>query len=417
MRILIISNYYPPFEMGGWGQLTRDVARRLARRGHSIHILTSKHRADQLADSESSITRMLNLESPDHIQYHPHYTLLRRWWEHQNKQLLAGLLAEFGPEVIFVNGMWNLPHSVASGAEQLCPGRVVYYMASTWPTDTDAHSSYWLDDNGDSWRRRMKRRAGRLVGRTLLPNGRRSDLDFRLVLCVSDYVQDHLIEHGGLDRAQTRVVHNGIDLTSFPKRNPNGNGKTLRFLYAGRLSPDKGVHTAVEGFKHALKAHPEFGATLSIVGAGAPAYEAQLKQSASALVDGGNVVFRGWVPYEQMPGLLYEHDVLLFPSIWQEPLARMVQEAMASGLVVVSTTTGGTPEILQDGQNGLTFEAGDAAMLAQKIVQLVREPALRPRLARAARQTVEEHFTLDRMVDEVEFYLNSVCEGQETILV
>jgi glycosyltransferase involved in cell wall biosynthesis len=106
-----------------------------------------------------------------------------------------------------------------------------------------------------------------------------------------------------------------------------------------------------------------------------------------------------------MPGLLEKYDVLIFPSIYEEPLARMTQEAMAAGLVVVGTTTGGTKEILRDGETGLTFAPEDAEGLADQITQLIGHPEFRTRLSQAGRQTVFEKFTLEKMVADIEAYL------------
>ena len=108
-----------------------------------------------------------------------------------------------------------------------------------------------------------------------------------------------------------------------------------------------------------------------------------------------------------MPALLQQFDALVFPSIYEEPLARMTQEAMASGLVVVGTTTGGTAEILRDGETGLTFAPEDADALADQVVRLVSDPDLRRRLVQTGRQTVQEKFTLDRMVGDIDAYLGS----------
>ena len=112
-----------------------------------------------------------------------------------------------------------------------------------------------------------------------------------------------------------------------------------------------------------------------------------------------------------MPAILQQFDVLIFPSIYEEPLARMTQEAMISGLVVVGTTTGGTKEILRDGETGLTFAPGDADGLAEQVTRLVADPDLCCRLAQAGRQTVLENFTLDKMVKEIEVYLQEVING------
>jgi spore coat protein SA len=119
-----------------------------------------------------------------------------------------------------------------------------------------------------------------------------------------------------------------------------------------------------------------------------------------------------------MPSILQQFDVLIFPSIYEEPLARVLQEAMVSGLVVVGTTTGGTTEILTDGKTGLTFAPGDADALAAQVTRLVTDPDLCRRLAKAGRQVVLEYFNLDRMVDEIEDALQEVmaCFDRDSVL-
>jgi hypothetical protein len=74
-------------------------------------------------------------------------------------------------------------------------------------------------------------------------------------------------------------------------------------------------------------------------------------------------------------------------------------------LSLVGTTTGGTKEILKDGETGFTFAPEDADGLAEQVTRLIIDPDLCWRLARAGRQTVLENFTLDKMVDEIEEYL------------
>ena len=148
-----------------------------------------------------------------------------------------------------------------------------------------------------------------------------------------------------------------------------------------------------------------------------PDYEASLH----ALVDRGGVrdyiTFLAQVSKDEMPSLLQQFDVLIFPSIYEEPLARVLQEAMVSGLVVVGTTTGGTTEILTDGKTGLTFAPGDADALAAQVTRLVTDPDLCRRLAKAGRQVVLEYFNLDRMVDEIEDALQEVmaCFDRDSV--
>jgi glycosyltransferase involved in cell wall biosynthesis len=120
------------------------------------------------------------------------------------------------------------------------------------------------------------------------------------------------------------------------------------------------------------------------------------------------VTFRGRVPRDQIPGLLSGSNVFLFTSAWEEPIARTVMEAMAAELVVIGTAVGGQREMLEDGVNALVFSPEDADGLAACILRLRRNPALRAQLAKAGRRTVLERFTLERMIDEIEAWLEEI---------
>lgn len=115
-----------------------------------------------------------------------------------------------------------------------------------------------------------------------------------------------------------------------------------------------------------------------------------------------HVRFFGKVPQASMPPLMADQDVLIFPSEWQEPFARTVLEAMASGLAVIGTTTGGTPEVLDDGETGLTYAAGDVEALARQIVRVCEDEHLRRQLGLAGQHRVCHAFTFRRMMDHLE---------------
>jgi glycosyltransferase involved in cell wall biosynthesis len=152
-----------------------------------------------------------------------------------------------------------------------------------------------------------------------------------------------------------------------------------------------------------------------LLGGGHPDYEAKLRRMVAEAGLEKLVHFRATVAKEEMPALMAQNDILIFPSIYEEPLARMTQEAMAAGLVVVGTTTGGTKEILVEGENGLTFAADNPVTLADQLAKLVAHPELLPKLAQAGRDTVLEKFTLHRMVSEIEAYLKAIHAYQPTI--
>ena len=126
------------------------------------------------------------------------------------------------------------------------------------------------------------------------------------------------------------------------------------------------------------------------------------------------VRFLGRIPRKEIPELMREHDLFVLPSIWEEPLSRVMQEAMASGLAVVGTDTGGSTEGLVHEETGLIFPAGDAAALATELQRLIDNPALARNLAQAGRKMAEDMFDFDRVIDEIEAYCLDVVTGKDT---
>ncbi len=400
MKILIISNYYPPLELGGWEQLTRDVAEHLQKRGHHVYVLTSKYRATE-AKPEPNVARVLHLVSPDHNHYHPHYALSAGWRQRANRRLLFQAIQDFSPDILFINGMWNLSPDLAWYAEHLLSHRVVYYIASSWPTDPRPDEIFWRSPAAHRWLGNAKAVLGALAYR-VLPRDLRRQLRFDHVLCVSEFMRHYMIEQVGVPSQNTHVVYNGIDIAHFPMRDLKMHRDMLQLLYAGGLLQHKGVHTAIQAINILVHQKEIHAVHLTLVGDGHPDYVNQLQKLVCDLSINSYVTFYGRVPRTEIPNVIRQFDVLLFPSVNPEALPRIVQEAMACGLVVIGTIIGGTSEILRNGENGLVFEAGNPESLADKIEQILMSPDTCVRLAINARKTIEQNFSLERMVDQLE---------------
>ena len=243
------------------------------------------------------------------------------------------------------------------------------------------------------------------VAMPMLANEGQPNLKLERVICVSTKVRDLLVE-AGLPIQHARIIHGGTDVERFIRaREQDCLSGQLKLLYAGQLVQHKGVHTAIEAMARLVNERRIDQITLTLVGSGHPEYEAFLRDLVERERLHDYVTFHKQVSKGEMPDILQQFDVLIFPSIYEEPLARIIQEAMASGLVVVGTTTGGTKEILKDGENGFTFAPEDADGLAEQVARLITDPDLFRCLAQAGRQTVLKNFTLNRMVREIEAYL------------
>lgn len=412
MRILFLSNFFPPARPGGYTQWCHEVAQRLLERGHTVGVLTSRYEMDKAPAHEQNVHRLLYLEGD--LEYYQPVQFFIQWKKQHRENLnyLEQTIRDFAPDLIFVWGMWALSKAVPALAEKLLPGRVVYYVSDYWPSAVDMHTTYWQSPPQRQSMLVPKAILGKLAMSIVEKDGR-PRLKFEHVICVSARVRDLLVA-AGLPVEHARIIHGGTDIERFKdvhKRDyPNGN---LKLVYAGQMVRHKGVHTAIEALSKLVNDRKLSQISLTLVGSGHPDYEAFLRDLVKKEHLEDFVHFHEPVSKEKMPAILQQFDVLIFPSIYEEPLARVTQEAMASGLAVVGTTTGGTKEILKDGETGLTFAPEDADALADQITRLIMDPDLCCRLADAGRETVLENFTLDKMVNDIESYLMECYTGQQ----
>jgi glycosyltransferase involved in cell wall biosynthesis len=110
----------------------------------------------------------------------------------------------------------------------------------------------------------------------------------------------------------------------------------------------------------------------------------------------------GLVPFQAEPAPIYHAlDVLVHASTEPEPFGRSIAEAMAAGCAVIAATAGGAEELFRHDVSGIGFPPGDVEALANAIVRLSEDPALRRRLSERARSEANSRFTLDRLGDEL----------------
>ncbi len=388
--------------------LCLEVVEDLARRGHEVAVLTSTYGvAHEFIDGY--VHRLLTLESDLHF-----YGRREAWGyplrKKRNLQHLRRLIDTEQPDLVFVWGMWNLSKSLALEAEALMGTRVVYYLANPWPIEPNMHQRYW-DMPARTAFGRLVKPILRLPARLLLrAEWERIPLRFEHAPCCSQAQRDQLI-HSGVPLQDAPVIYEGIDLRPYlaqaeQRSNRTGNG-TLSLVFVGILAKHKGVHTTIEALTH-LSCADRKRVHLTILGSGHPQYESFLRGLVTKRQLSDFVSFHDPIPRSDLPAFLGRFDVLLLPSIWAEPLARIMQEGLASGMVVIGSATGGTAETICHGENGLLFPAEDAAELARQIGCVLGNPALRHALTEAGRRTAVDKFELQRMVDELEGYLEHI---------
>ncbi len=416
MRILFITNYYPPCQYGwGYMQLCEEVANGLFAREHAVAVLTSTYCDGDAIIHPYPVYRCLRLDPDWHIGRSAAWQFFvdRRERELQDIAYLRQVVAEFRPDVIFVWQAEGLCRVLLQVAEQLPGVAVAYYLADYMFEVPDEYIVFW-QVRPVHWTAKLLKRPLKLIALYMLAReGKPILLKHEHIICVSDYVRRRFVAQG-LVSENAAVIHNGVDLTRFSSnghtRLPFSSG--LRCLIAGRVVGDKGIHTVIDALAE-LRSQPSFSKiALTILGDGPADYGAYLRTKIFDHSLQDRVELRSPVAREQMPQVLADYNTLILPSEYAEPLARAMQEAMAMGLLVIGTTTGGSGELLVHERTGLAFEPGNPKSLAAQLARALNEPDLAVRLAKAGRQTVIECFNIQRTIEQVERYLLGLVEGK-----
>jgi len=411
MRILNLSNFYPPAGRGGYEQWCQEVTDELRRRGHEAVVLTSMHGRDALSEPDPVwVHRDLHLEMEfASLRNSVEFFTGRKDKEKANLACLDRLMQDLAPDAVLVWGMWNLSRSLPSMAEQLAASRVVYYLGDYWPTLPRQTETYW-EVPARSWVTAAPKALLKPLAKHALLNEPEATPEYAHVLYSSGFLRDEL-KRKGFSAKNGEIIYGAIDTALYTgnhKEPPARGHQVGSLLYAGRLAAEKGVHTAIEALSLLIHDKGQAHVTLTVAGSGEPDYEQRLRELAKREQVERSITFMRALPKEAMPALYGEADVLLFTSIWPEPFGRVVVEAMASGVAVVGTAVGGAGEILSGNGNALVFEPGDANGLAARVAQLIEKPDLYSRLVECGRRTAAERFDLHRMTSEIEAALYRV---------
>jgi len=224
------------------------------------------------------------------------------------------------------------------------------------------------------------------------------DLQLDASVFVSRYLKEETCgKHPGF--LDGTVLYNGADdRIFFPvNRGRRDESRPITVVFASRLVPEKGPDVLAEALRCLLtRGVPVEGMIVggAQFGSSEPTeYVRELLRSAPP-----NLRFHPYCAGNQLAELLREADIFCLPSTWHDPFPLATLEAMATGLPVVATRSGGIPEALFHG-GGLLVERGSVEELASAIERLVFDPILRMKLAREALRSFVHHFRWPTVVE------------------
>ncbi len=430
MKILALSNLFPPHHAGTFDLRCQTITDLLRLRGHEMHVLTSNH-GMQGEQRDADVDRRLWLSDAFGHERVESYGAIKELELH-NHQVLKETIQEYSPEVVHVFSMEGLSKSLIFGLRN---ARVpaVYDVSDAWIATgirTDPWLAWWNRPSGpfasnvsratleaSGQRNRFDEtaptRMTRGYDRVPAVFGSETDLANVQPESITAFPFDNIYFCSQSLKSLTlacgfRVNHADVIVPGVSTQTYFGEVKPAdapfkKLLFVGRLIPESGVMTALEAL--AKLREKKLRLSLSIYGRGESDYISQLR----------SYVVQYQLPVEfltvsnqnrDLAAVYRNHDALLYTVEWDDSLAMVALEAMACGSPVIGTTSGGAADILRHGETALTFEKRDSAELASRIEELATQPDLRSKIATAGQELVFTKCNETQALDKIEARLD-----------
>ena len=380
MKILVITNIYPPQELGGYGRSIGDFVWGLKSRGNRIQVLTSNipelGECSQIGPSGEVVDRRLRLKGTyiggvKHIQNKEQ----RKEIDNHNERIIKYWLSNTNWDGILLGNMDLIGHEllgVLLKTKKIIQHHIGFVHPPFHPSAIPAAENYKIVA------------ASKAVKISLYKAG------------ITQKIITVVYPGARTDQLGPKVTRM---LAPLPARGTKD--RPLKVCYAGLLMMSKGVHTLVEAVIKANKKGICIQA--SIAGDSFQAgYLEQLKEMVAMEKLDGIIQFVGQLDRKSLARFYSLHHVGVFPSIHPEAFGIVAAEMMASGLTVISSCVGGAGELVDHGKTGLAFKPGDSEDLAKCLEITAINENLRENLSKNGKKKVDDMFSVKNSSKRIE---------------
>lgn len=447
MKILVLTNLFPPHLADTDDFRCQNVTDALRERGHTVRVLTSTsglaseagHTARAFgvgSEGDALVQRRLRLNGI-YGQSEVNGLGDLRELEARNNAVLRDAIAEFMPDLVHVWSLRGLSKSLLISLRR-SGVPTAFDVADTWMAE-ELRDDPWL-----AWWHRERVPAMHKIQRTGLEvSGQRAKWDaatptfiepgtsrlpavfdrdaatacapnsigafhFRRLCFSSPALQAATVE-AGFRVAHGEVIHPGVDTRLFHGEVKPASAPVKKFLIVARLTPHCGVTTAIEALL--LVRAQGVKATLTVYGRGSSEVLSRLRTL--AVGQGAAVEFRAGGLQRELPLIYHAHDAFIYPVEREESFVGAPLEAMACGLPVIVNQGHGAEELFRSRESCLSFPSGDAGQLASRMLELIQTPNLAHQLAQVGQNEVLTRYQFTTAVEEIERYLeDTVAQWQ-----
>lgn len=413
MKIVFLSDDFPPASFGGAGISTYELALGMKKIGHEISVITTCRKDIEAGEFEYHGIKVYKIASNYNDRWRAYVSLYNR----PVVRKIEELLRQIQPDVTHANNIhFYLSYHCLKVARKY--SKVVIFTARDVMAFNFAklETKQYLDnlDCRTTWRDHIKQ-AGKRYNPLRNFCIRRYLGYADRVFAISKSLQEALLQNG---IKNVGMIYNGIDAsgwdvnvgttTHFKVKYGLQNKKVL--LFGGRLSAAKGGEKTIEALAQITRKMPD---VVLLVAGNVDEYAEVMRGEAKKMGVEQNLIFTGWIGGEDVKTAYAASDVVLMPSICLDAFGRVNIEAMVARKPVVGTCYGGTPEIVVDGVTGYIVNPLHPEEIAEKALDLLKNPEKAQKFGRAGYERAIVNFNLeDRVQEHIAVYTELLKKSQ-----
>lgn len=399
MRILYLTDEFPPTVTGGAAIVAYNFAAALFKKGYEVFIITANQDRTCAGESEVDGIKVFTFYSkyPNFLR---HYISLYNPFAVFN---IKKILKNIKPDVVHAHNVHShiSYHSLKLAKKFGCKvfltahdTMLVSYGKTYFPCgNNDFKITAW--QNIKIAGKRFNPFRNIAIKRYL----RYVDKVFAISLALKEFLASNGIE--------SELLHNGINVkewekTDYEKINEFKNEFNITnkkvVLFGGRLSGAKGGEQIIKSFNLVLK---RFADAVLLIAGKKDEYARIMFNLANKEGISDKIIFTGWLDREKMKMAFFASDVCVTPSVYFDPFNLFNIEAMAAGKPVVGTCFGGTPEIVVDGQTGYIVNPLNCEEMGKKICELLSADGKSFVFGENGRKRAEEFFSLEKQAEKL----------------
>ncbi len=411
MKILILSDDFPPKSFGGAGYSTFYLAHGLHDAGHKVFVVSTVRDKKE----EGSVT----YKGMDIFRIYTKYN--HRWagylglYNPQTVGRVKELMKRIKPDVIHAH---NIHHYLSYHCLKIAKkyNKPLFFTARdviSFSYGKMATEKYLKDfDSRLTWKDHLKQAGKRynplrnfLIRRYLkypdklfaVSNALKSALE-------QNGIRNVEVSYTGTDVNDWQVDHKHVK-EFFKKYDLEG--KKIVF-FGGRMSELKGGKKIIKIMKKIIKKVPE---TVLFVAGKKDRYVQYLLEFAKDIGVKNNIILAGWLDSNELKLAYHSSRVVIVPSIAFDSFPRIVLEGMACKKPVIATCFGGAQEVIQNGITGYIINPFNVELMAEKIAYLLKNPKKAEKFGEAGYERLKKHFSLKKHIQDTLFWYQKLMES------